>query len=154
MQVSELVRPHVVNNSFFNDLIQYTVQEHPVKQQSLPLGTVFPSLNRADSYLYLLSIIQSPSFNLEKALKGWYALMTYFLLLDDLADIREDIRTGQPNALMDAGLNDHGEKLIGEMIDKSIHDMEEINPVMSNRIDHKKSLIDLHGLIASIRLGD
>jgi len=55
---------------------------------------------------------------------------------------------------MDAGLNDHGEKLIGEMIDKSIHDMEEINPVMSNRIDHKKSLIDLHGLIASIRLGD
>jgi hypothetical protein len=95
-------------------------------------------LNRADSYRYLLSIIQSPSFNLEKALKGWYALMTYFLLLDDLAYIREYIRTGQPNALMDAGLNDYGEKLIGEMIDKSIHDMEEINPVMSNRIDHKK----------------
>lgn len=153
LQVSELVRPHVANNSFFNDLVQYTVQDHPVQQDSLSLGTAFPSLNRADSYLFLLSIIQSPSFNLEKALKGWYALMTYFLLLDDLADIKEDIKTGQPNALMDAGLNDHGEKLIDEMIAKSIIDMEEVNPVMSNRIEHKKSLIDLHGLIASIRLG-
>jgi hypothetical protein len=54
---------------------------------------------------------------------------------------------------MDAGLNDHGEKMIGEMIEKSINDMNDVNPVMSNRIDHKKSLIDLHGLIASIRLG-
>ncbi len=153
LQVSELVGPHVVNKSFYNDLMQYTVQEQPLQQSTLPLGTVFPSLNRADSYLYLLSIIQSPSFNLEKALKGWYALMTYFLLLDDLADIKEDIKTGQPNALMDAGLNDHGEKMIGEMIEKSINDMNDVNPVMSNRIDHKKSLIDLHGLIASIRLG-
>ncbi|NBO58833.1 MAG: hypothetical protein EBU73_07880, partial [Chitinophagia bacterium] len=110
--------------------------------------------NRADSYLFLLSTIQSNSFDIKKALKGWYALMTYFLLMDDLADIREDIKTGQANALLDAGLDDHGEKLISQMIDNSIDDMELINPVMANRIDHKKSLIDLHGLIQSIRLGN
>jgi len=89
-----------------------------------------------------------------KALKAWYALMTYFLLMDDLADIKEDVKTGQPNALIDAGLHDDGEQLIAAMIDKSIVDMAEVNPVLANRIDHKKSLIDLHGLIASIRLGN
>jgi hypothetical protein len=120
----------------------------------LPFGSDFPSLNRADSYLFLLSIIQSSSFDIEKAMKGWYALMTYFLLMDDLADIRDDLKTGQPNALLDAGLDDQGEKLISMMIEKSIDDMERINPVMANRIEHKKSLIDLHGLIQSIRLGN
>ncbi|MFN5327435.1 MAG: hypothetical protein ACK5B8_09505 [Bacteroidota bacterium] len=153
LQVAELVRPQIVHHRFFNDLITYAAQEQPLRLSSLPFGTAFPSLNRADSYLFLLATIQSPSFDVQKALKGWYALMTYFLLMDDLADIKEDIRTGQSNALIDAGLNDHGEKLIAQMIDKSIADMNEVNPVLANRIDHKKSLIDLHGLIASIRLG-
>lgn len=151
-QVIKLVEERVVNRELLEGLSAYTFQSQPIKIPSLPFGSDFPSLNRADSYLFLLSIIQSKSFNVEKAIKGWNALMTYFLLLDDLADIREDLKTGQSNALLDAGLDDHGEKLISQMIDKSIADMELINPVMANRIDHKKSLIDLHGLIQSIRL--
>jgi hypothetical protein len=153
-QVMNAIKDRVVHKDFFQQLSTYAMQERPAKIPSLPFGSVFPSLNRADSYLFLLSTIQSNSFDIKKALKGWYALMTYFLLMDDLADIREDIKTGQDNALLDAGLDDHGEKLISQMIDNSIDDMELINPVMANRIDHKKSLIDLHGLIQSIRLGN
>ncbi|MCE2758546.1 MAG: hypothetical protein LW706_11460 [Chitinophagaceae bacterium] len=153
-QVAELVRPNMSNAHFFGDLLKYAAQERPIRIGSLPFGTAFPSLNRADAYLFLLSIIKSPSFDMGKALKAWYALMTYFLLMDDLADIKEDVKTGQPNALIDAGLHDDGEQLIAAMIDKSIVDMAEVNPVLANRIDHKKSLIDLHGLIASIRLGN
>ena len=153
-QVMDAIKDRVVHKDFFQQLSTYALQEKPSKVASLPFGSEFPSLNRADSYLFLLSTIQSNSFDIKKALKGWYALMTYFLLMDDLADIREDIKTGQANALLDAGLDDHGEKLIRQMIDKSIDDMEFINPVMANRIDHKKSLIDLHGLIQSIRLGN
>ena len=153
-QVIDVVKDRVVNEIFFQQLSTYAMQELPTKISALPFGSDFPSLNRADSYLFLLATIQSNSFEIEKAMKGWYALMTYFLLMDDLADIKEDLKTGQANALLDAGLHDQGERLISMMIDKSIEDMQEINPVMANRIDHKKSLIDLHGLIQSIRLGN
>ena len=152
-QVIGLVEDRVTNRSFFDQLSSYTLQAFPTKLTSLPFGTPFPSLNRADSYLFLLSILPHEVVDIQKALKGWYALMTYFLLMDDLADIREDLKTGQANALLDAGLDDQGEKLILQMIDNSITEMNSINPVMANRIDHKKSLIDLHALIQSIRLG-
>jgi len=150
-QASNTVKNNIVHEEFYNDLFNYTFQDRPVKVPSIALGSHFPSLNRADSYLFSLSTIQSSSFNIEKALKGWNALMTYFLLMDDLADIKDDLRTGQTNVLIDAGLNDEGEQLIHQMINKSIEDMQLINPVMSNRIEHKKSLIDIRAIIQSIR---
>jgi hypothetical protein len=115
------------------------------------LGTAFPSLNRADSYLFSLVVINSSSFDVDKAIRGWYALMTYFLILDDLADIREDLLNGEENVLIDAGLDEAGAKKVMEMIDESIATMSLVNPVMANRIEHKKSLINLHEIIRSIR---
>ena len=49
------------------------------------------------------------------------------------------------------GLNDAGAEKITEMIDESIATMNLVNPVMANRIEHKKSLINLHEIIRSIR---
>ena len=151
-QVIDVVNENVVRSSLFDTLISYALHEKPLKKDNSIFGTEFPSLNRADSYLFMLATISSSDFNQEKAIKAWYALMTYFLLLDDLADIKDDLKTGQENVLVEAGLNRHGEKIISEMMDTSIHVMNEINPVMANRIDHKKSLIDLHELIQSIKL--
>jgi len=37
------------------------------------------------------------------------------------------------------------------LVDRSIVDMQRVNPIMANRIEHKKGLIDLQQLIASIR---
>lgn len=141
----------VLNKDLYNRLLEYLYQERPVRNQEVGLGTAFPSLNRADSYLFALATFESNAFDLQKAIDGWYALMTYFLLLDDLADIKEDLVSGQENVLIDAGLNEGGEKIVARMIDQSISIMESINPVMSNRIEHKKSLIDLNKIIQSIR---
>jgi len=129
----------------------YAGNAHPIKTGDEKLGTAFPSLNRADSYLFSLVIINSPSIDVDKAIRAWYALMTYFLILDDLADIREDLLNGEENVLIDAGLNDAGADRITEMIDESIATMNLVNPVMANRIEHKKSLINLHEIIRSIR---
>jgi hypothetical protein len=115
------------------------------------LGAAFPSLNRADSYLFSLVVINSPSFDVDKAIRAWYALMTYFLILDDLADIREDLLNGEENVLIDAGLDEAGAEKVMQMIDESISTMNLVNPVMANRIEHKKSLINLHEIIRSIR---
>jgi hypothetical protein len=150
-EVVNLVAPAVENKKFFEELKAYAENSLPLKSPEARLGTEFPSLNRADSYLFSLVAIQSSSFDLDKAIRAWYALMTYFLILDDLADIREDLLNGEENVLIDAGLNDAGAEKIKNMIDESISTMQLVNPVMANRIEHKKSLINLHEIIRSIR---
>ena len=150
-EVIDLVAARVVDNQLFEELKAYAWQSLPIKLGDTRIGTAFPSLNRADSYLFTLVVINSSSFDVDKAIRAWYALMTYFLILDDLADIREDLLNGEENVLIDAGLNDAGAEKITEMIDESIATMNLVNPVMANRIEHKKSLINLHEIIRSIR---
>lgn len=150
-EVIALISPHIVDTQLFEELKAYAWKSHPIKTADERVGTAFPSLNRADSYLFSLVVIRSSSFNVDKAIRSWYALMTYFLILDDLADIRDDLRNGEENVLIDAGLNDAGAEKVTEMIDESIATMNLVNPVMANRIEHKKSLINLHEIIRSIR---
>ncbi len=108
-------------------------------------------LNRADSYLLSLSCIPKNSFDTQKAIDAWYAMITYFLLMDDLADIREDLIHGEENAILDAGLNEQGVKKIELMMEEGINKLNAINPVLANRIEHKKNLIDIPQLVESIR---
>jgi|694.fasta_scaffold12430_3 hypothetical protein len=150
-EVVALVAPSIVDGKLFEELKAYAGKLHPIKTVSGRLGAAFPSLNRADSYLFSLVVINSPSFDVDKAIRAWYALMTYFLILDDLADIREDLLNGEENVLIDAGLDEAGAEKVMQMIDESISTMNLVNPVMANRIEHKKSLINLHEIIRSIR---
>lgn len=151
-QVIGILAPQVVNAIFFEALKMYSMSRKSIGKNGFLLGTSFPSLNRADSYLFILTTIDTVSFDLEKALRSWYGLMTYFLILDDLADIKDDLLHKEENAFIDAGLNETGAQKIAEMMDESIAIMHLVNPVMANRIEHKKSLIDLHEIIKSIKL--
>lgn len=150
-EIIALVAPRVIDNKLFEELKSYALKSLPIKKGNSRVGTEFPSLNRADSYLFSLVIINSSSFDVDKAIQAWYALMTYFLILDDLADIREDLLKGEENVLIDAGLNEAGAEKVMKMIDDSIKTMNHVNPVMANRIEHKKSLINLDEIIRSIR---
>ncbi len=114
------------------------------------LGTPFPSLNRADTYLISFAAISFDATMITRLLKAWYALMTYFLLQDDLSDIRQDLKNQEENALLDAGLSDAGAKRIRAMIRNSHVDMEAINPVLANRIECSDQTIDIEGLIRKI----
>ena len=149
-ELRNMILPQVNNQLLFQELSNYLGQDSPVAISSSSLGTAFPSLNRADSYLFSLCCIKSPGLNLEKAIKGWYALMTYFLILDDLADIKEDLKTGEENVLIEAGVNSQGASKIYTMIENSMKEMQSINPVMANRIDHKRTVIDIEEIIKSI----
>jgi hypothetical protein len=142
-KLSTIIQPYAVQKELFQELKAYLVQEKPVQQSGTRLGTPFPSLNRADSYLFTLTALKDTRFNLQLALAGWYALMTYFLILDDLADIQEDLLNNEENAIVDAGLNSAGLHAIQLMIDQSIAVMKVINPVIANRIEHRVSQINL-----------
>ena len=146
-----IIDPYVQQVELYIELKAYLRSNKPVKSNLTRLGTPFPSLNRADSYLLSLVCIPDGNFNVHKAIDGWYAMITYFLLMDDLADIREDLLQGEENAIVDAGMNEQGVKKIEQMMAEGIAKLNEINPVLANRIEHKKSLIDIAQLIESIR---
>lgn len=115
------------------------------------MGTPFPSLNRADTYLISFCSIPFEGSIVPRLLEAWYALMTYFLLQDDLSDIRQDLKNHEENALLDAGLSDAGAARIRLMIRQSQVAMEKINPVLANRIECSDQTMDIEGLIRKIR---
>jgi hypothetical protein len=149
-QVFDLVKPHIKNLEFYKELGYYFSGPVLKKMQNSFLGTHYPSLNRADSYLLLLACIPPQSFSLQKAVESWYALMTYFLILDDLSDIKSDLKTNEENVLIDAGINESGMTTISKMIDQSFIVLSTINPIMANRIDHKREIMDLQEMLKSI----
>lgn len=136
-----------LKNELLEDLKKYFRNE-PVKSGVI-LGTPYPSLNRADTYLFSLCTLKLDGELKTKLVEAWYALMTYFLILDDLVDIKQDFKNKEENALIDAGLTEEGAKIITEMINRSYTTMNTINPVMANRIDHKRQTIDVAAIIKS-----
>jgi len=140
--------PTPANPAVLADLTHYL--QGDLAKASVALGTPYPSLNRADTYLVLLCAIPFDAHAWVAVTRAWYALMAYFLILDDLADIREDLQEQQENALVDAGLTEEGVAGIQALIDSSCEEMERINPVMANRMDHKRSTLNVRGLVQAI----
>ena len=130
-----------------------TTDQQPLQNATVSLGTPYPSLNRADAYLFALCTISFDQEKKVKLLESWYALMTYFLILDDLVDIKDDFKNNEENALIEAGLSEQGAAIITDMINRSYVNMEKINPVMSNRIDHKRQSLDVEAIIKSFLKG-
>lgn len=149
-EIFDFIIPYIKRPELFTHLKRYFAEPILKKDTNSFLGTDFPSLNRADSYLLILACIPSNEFNEQKAIKSWYALMTYFLILDDLADIKDDLIKIQENVLIDVGLNESGIKIIYNMIANSYDYLSTVNPVMANRIDHKRETMNLHELLKSI----
>jgi len=143
----ELTKSNCNNPSLFEDLIFYFKGEE--EKASIPLGCPFKSLQRADAYLFSLCYFQFGQELKLKLTESWNALMTYYLIMDDLEDIKSDFINQDENVLIEAGLNENGAEIIYKMIDKSYEVMSKINPVLANRIDHKRSTINVHKIIES-----
>jgi hypothetical protein len=113
------------------------------------MGTRFKSLNRADAYLASLSALRFEPAQAQDLLDAWYALITFYLITDDLVDIKDDLRDEQENAILEAGLNEEGAKAIEEMVSRSMELLERLDPVLANRFDHKLHQMDIRAIIRS-----
>ncbi|HTN05427.1 hypothetical protein [Agriterribacter sp.] len=140
-----LTRPQCKNPSFLQDLIYYFSGEK--EKAAVALGTPYKSLTRADAYLFSLCYFDFDDALKEQLVNAWYALITYYLIVDDLEDIQPDFEQQEENAVLEAGLSDKGAKAIEALIHQSYHVMNTVNPVMANRIDHKKQLINVKAVI-------
>ena len=104
--VKLLLSPYIRHRELFDDLSRYFQHEalNPYKY----LGTFSKALNRADSYLFTLTMLEATPLQLEKMLDAWYALVPSFLLLDDLTDLQEDTDNNEENSIRDFGEGSSG----------------------------------------------
>jgi len=147
----ELAR-RVSVNPFFLDALDAHFHGRPVPD-GLKLGTPFRSLNRADAYLCVLCVLPFDAGQAARYLEAWYAMITVYLITDDLEDIRQDLREQEDNVAIEAGLNEEGAKVIEGMVAKAMEVMDHVNPVLANRFEHKLHYTDIRGIIRSFAQG-
>lgn len=140
-----LAEPVCKNPSLLQDLIYYFSGKK--EKSGVALGTPYRSLNRADAYLFSLCCFDFDSALKKKLVDAWYALITFYLVIDDLQDIQSDFEQQEENAVIEAGLNEEGAKAIEALIHQSYQVMNAVNPVMANRIDHKRQLMNVKQVI-------
>ena len=124
--VKLLVSPYIKNQGLFEDLCGYFDNQElrPYKY----LGTFSRPLNRADTYLFTLTMLEATPAQLEKMIDQWYALIPSFLLMDDLTDLHEDSEKNEENSVTDFGEGSEGvEKAIGYLRLKSTY-LKSVNP--------------------------
>ncbi|HRO47749.1 hypothetical protein [Agriterribacter sp.] len=140
-----LTRPQCKNPSFLQDLVYYFSGEK--EKAAVTLGMPYQSLNRADAYLFSLCYFDFDHAVKKRLVAAWYALISYYLIVDDLEDIETDFEQQEENAVLEAGLSDQGAKAIEALIHQSYHVMNTVNPVIANRIDHKRQLVNVKAVI-------
>jgi hypothetical protein len=140
-----LAEPVCKNPSLLQDLIYYFSGEK--EKSGVALGTPYGSLNRADAYLFSLCCFDFDSALKKKLVDAWYALIVFYLIIDDLQDIQSDFEQQEENAVIEAGLNEEGAKSLEALIHQSYQVMNTVNPVMANRIDHKMQLMNVKQVI-------
>jgi hypothetical protein len=143
----ELTRTVSRNPEFLQDLIYYFKGEK--EKATVKLGTPFPALARADAYLFSLCYFSFDAELKKKLVNAWYALITYFLVVDDMEDIRKDFIKNDENSLLESGLSKEGADKIMAMLDRDYEIMDEINPVLANRIDFTRKTKNVHAIIDS-----
>lgn len=133
------------NPSFLNDLRLCLGGGEGVP--SMHIGTPFPSLNRADSYLLSLAVIPFGADTARKVADAWTALMSYLLVQDDLLDLREDLERGQENAFIDAGLDTDGMQSVLSLVDAGLSLLSEVNPTLGVRFKEKRRALDVAAIL-------
>lgn len=91
-------------------------------------GLPFPSLNRADVFLYILCDLPLSKPEWKEAIRYWYALHPNYLIMDDIRDFSKDSENGEENVVMDLGAGLSGFEKSLEMYRKNCLTLGEINP--------------------------
>lgn len=140
-----LALPHTASPGPFDDLRMHL--ESTGTASPSPLHTPFPSLRRADTYLLSVCAAEPDQEAFLKAADAWRSFMTFLLVQDDLADIREDLERGQENSFVDAGLSREGADRVMSMVDEGLGRISGLNPVLAERLSNRRRVVDLESLL-------
>ena len=88
-----MVNGKVKQAALYNDLLAFF--SDPLLRPHKNIGTVSSALNRGDSMLFSLCVLDTSPETIAKLVRGWQALVPSFLLMDDVMDLKEDTKNGQ-----------------------------------------------------------
>ena len=137
--IRALLKDRVHNNSYYDTLNRYLDQ--PVLKPMDSFGTIYPALNRADVFLFVLCDLPLTETQWQQAIRYWYALHPSYLIMDDIRDYVSDKEKGEENIIIGLGDGSDGfEKAFG-MLRKNSETMQEINPVLAQFLmDYEEDL--------------
>ncbi|MFT3702851.1 MAG: hypothetical protein QM802_10790 [Agriterribacter sp.] len=142
-----ITKPVCKNNDFLDDLQRYFAGQNI--QRGIRFGTSIKALNRVDTYLFALCFFNFDEATKKKLIDAWHALMTFYLIEDDLDDIKKDFEAKEDNTILEAGLSDEGIKIVESFMDESYNVMNAVNPVFANRIDYSWQTTDVRKIVDS-----
>jgi hypothetical protein len=140
-----ITRPVCRNPLLLQQLQSYFEGEHEIG--GIPFGMPYKALNRVDSYLFTLCYFEFDDNIKRKLIDAWHALMAFYLITDDLNDIRDDIEANEDNTIAEAGLSDEGANAVEKIMYESYLTMNAINPVFANRMDYSRQQINVKEII-------
>jgi len=126
--IRALLKGRIKNAAYYESLNLYLDQ--PVLRTLGPFGLQFPSLNRADVFLYVLCDLPLNDMQWQKAIRYWYALHPTYLIMDDVRDYAKDKEDGEENVVIDLGEGSEGFEKTLELYRKNCETLAEINPLL------------------------
>lgn len=127
----QIMKDGVRNRWFWAALENYFDAGTPVD----PLGHPIPPLNRADTFLFSLCDLDMEEGLTRKFLGYWYALIAFFLMLDDVMDWEEDQRLGEENAVRHLGEGPGALDTAMEMLQRDLHTLAKLNPQLETHFE-------------------
>ncbi|HVY76130.1 MAG TPA: hypothetical protein VG890_14950 [Puia sp.] len=128
--IQSLLNGRVKDEQRFNALNKYLDQ--PVLKPMDDFGLNYPSLNRADVYLYVLCDLPLTEEQWKLAIRYWYALHPTYLILDDLRDYEKDKTAGEENILLELGEDGQRVERALDLIESNCVMLEEVNPLLAD----------------------
>jgi hypothetical protein len=120
----------VRNMEYYLALNRYLDQ--PTLNPMGPFGLPFPSLNRADVFLYILCDLPLTETQWALAIRFWYALHPSYLIIDDIRDYETDRKNGDENVIVDFGGGATGVEKTFELFRENCGTLREINPLLGD----------------------
>lgn len=127
------------------------MEGHFVQQNAaLPHQPDAMALRRADAFLFALNALTIPEGKEELVCKYWFALISFFLLMDDIDDYAKDKRNNDQNTLLEWGDDSEAVDKVNRLLEEDIHVLNEINPKLSAYCTNLVEKFEITGKLAAI----
>jgi hypothetical protein len=127
--IRNILKNRIKNSAYYEALNLYLDQQ--VLKPLGPFGLPFPSLNRADVFLYVLCDLPLNDLQWQKAIRYWYALHPTYLIMDDVRDYAKDKEEGEENVVIELGEGTEGFEKTLELYRRNCETIHEINPLLA-----------------------
>jgi hypothetical protein len=130
IQIRQMLVGRVHHAEYYHLLNCYLDQS--TLDQMGPFGLPFPSLNRADVFLYILCDLPLTETQWTQAIRCWYALHPNYLIIDDIRDYEKDRKNGEENVIIDLGGGLPGLEKTYALFRENCDTLGEINPLLAD----------------------